>query len=235
MGTYTTNYNLFMPTVGEQGWGELVNTNFSTIDTTMKSLSNNITSLDSRLDTVETYGSRITAIENEVNGALSCTSVATSGAITSTGKITANGGIGTTSLTTSSNITSTGRITANGGLTLPLSTSGLITVVSTEVKKEESGSASGGKTTPTFSFSSYNNGTIRYSGNYTVNVYGRTQNGYNGTVTVYVAGTAKNTYTTTAKEYAHLGTISVPVGSSVYATIVSSGLAYIKLNITAKV
>ena len=36
MGTYTTNYNLFMPTVGEQGWGELVNGNFTIIDATMK-------------------------------------------------------------------------------------------------------------------------------------------------------------------------------------------------------
>ena len=58
MGTYTTNYNLFMPTIGETGWGTLVNGNFTTIDTTMK-----------RLDT------RITAVENEVNGNLSCTSV----------------------------------------------------------------------------------------------------------------------------------------------------------------
>lgn len=93
MGTYTTNYNLYMPTVGEQSWGTLVNGNFSTIDTTMQSLSN-----------------RITAVENEVNGALSCTSVTTSG------KVTANGGVGTTSLTTSSTITSTGLITANGGI-----------------------------------------------------------------------------------------------------------------------
>ena len=75
MGTYTTNYNLFLPSIGEQGWGELVNGNFATIDSTMKSLSN-----------------RITAIENEVNGNLSCTSVATSGTITSTGLITGNGG-----------------------------------------------------------------------------------------------------------------------------------------------
>ena len=70
MGTYTTNYNLFMPSVGEQGWGELVNENFSTIDTTMKGL-------NTRLTSVETYGSRITAIENEVNGNLSCTSITT--------------------------------------------------------------------------------------------------------------------------------------------------------------
>lgn len=74
MGTYTTNYQLYMPTVGETGWGTLVNGNFTTIDSTMKSLSN-----------------RITAVENEVNGALNCTSVTTSG------KITGNSGIvGTT-------------------------------------------------------------------------------------------------------------------------------------------
>ena len=76
MGTYTTNYQLYMPTIGENGWGDLVNGNFSTIDTTMKGLSN-----------------RITAVENEVNGALSCTSVTTSG------KVTANGGLSTKALT----------------------------------------------------------------------------------------------------------------------------------------
>ena len=57
MGTYTTNYNLFMPTVGEQGWGELVNGNFTTIDNTMKSLSNHIGTVeietDARLATLE--------------------------------------------------------------------------------------------------------------------------------------------------------------------------------------
>ena len=36
MGTYTTNYNLFLPSIGEQGWGMLVNGNFETIDTAMK-------------------------------------------------------------------------------------------------------------------------------------------------------------------------------------------------------
>ena len=76
MGTYTTNYNLFMPTVGERGWGELVNGNFTTIDTTMKGLN-----------------TRLTAVESEVNGALSCTSVTTSGTITSAGVIAANGGV----------------------------------------------------------------------------------------------------------------------------------------------
>ena len=92
MGTYTTNYNLFMPTVGETGWGTLVNGNFSTIDTTMKSLSNRIT-------TCESYGARVTAIENEVNGNLSCTSVTTSG------KVTANGGITSTTGTFSGAVT----------------------------------------------------------------------------------------------------------------------------------
>ena len=98
MGTYTANYQLYMPSIGEQGWGDLMNGNLTTIDTTMKglsnniaSLSNNISSLDSRLDTVETYGSRITAIENEVNGALSCTSVTTSGNVIVKGNLTVNG------------------------------------------------------------------------------------------------------------------------------------------------
>lgn len=60
MGTYTTNYNLFMPSVGEQGWGDLVNTNFSTIDTTMKSLSNSIATLETEADTVV---ERVTVLE----------------------------------------------------------------------------------------------------------------------------------------------------------------------------
>ena len=91
MGTYTANYNLFMPTVGETGWGTLVNGNFTTIDTTMKSLSN-----------------RITAVENEVNGALSCTSVTTSG------KVTANGGISTKTLTATTG-TFSGVVTGSSG------------------------------------------------------------------------------------------------------------------------
>ena len=36
MGTYTANKNLYMPTVGEQGWGDLMNTNLSTIDNFLK-------------------------------------------------------------------------------------------------------------------------------------------------------------------------------------------------------
>ena len=76
MGTYTTNLNLYMPTVDEQGWGTLVNGNFTTIDTTLNGLN-----------------TRLTTVENEVNGNLSCTSVTTSGTITSTGIINANGGL----------------------------------------------------------------------------------------------------------------------------------------------
>ena len=63
MGTYTTNYKLFMPTVGEQGWGELVNGNFTTIDAAMKSLSNDIGTLETETDAVE---ERVTTIENRM-------------------------------------------------------------------------------------------------------------------------------------------------------------------------
>ena len=52
MGTYTTNYNLFMPTVGEQGWGDLVNGNFTTIDTVMKGLDTRIGTLETETDVV---------------------------------------------------------------------------------------------------------------------------------------------------------------------------------------
>ena len=60
MGTYTTNYNLFMPSVGEQGWGDLVNGNFTTIDTTMAGLNTRIGTLETETAAVE---ERITALE----------------------------------------------------------------------------------------------------------------------------------------------------------------------------
>ena len=91
MGTYTTNYQLYMPTVGERGWGTLINGNYDAIDTAMKGLSN-----------------RITAVESEVNGALSCTSVTTSGTITSNGMLTANGGVNGGAIT-GTTITATNR------------------------------------------------------------------------------------------------------------------------------
>ena len=106
MGTYTTNYQLYTPTVGETGWGTLVNGNFTTIDTTMKSLSD-----------------RITAVENEVNGALSCTSVTTSG------KITGNGGIAGTTGTFS------GAVTGSSFNGVVLKSSGTITVTPLNTSK----------------------------------------------------------------------------------------------------
>ena len=60
MGTYTTNYNLFLPSIGEQGWGDLVNGNFTTIDTVMKGLSNNIGTLETEINAVE---ERVTILE----------------------------------------------------------------------------------------------------------------------------------------------------------------------------
>ena len=55
MGTYTTNYQLYMPSIGEQGWGELVNGNFTTIDTTMSGLNARLTTVESgEFETVTT-------------------------------------------------------------------------------------------------------------------------------------------------------------------------------------
>ena len=107
MGTYTTNKELFMPTIGEQGWGTLVNGNFETIDNFLKPIT----------VSGSTYTFTGNHVGNQSGGSISATSITNSGTLTSTGKITANGGIGTTSLTTSSTITSTGKITANGGIT----------------------------------------------------------------------------------------------------------------------
>lgn len=59
MGTYTANYNLFLPTVGEQGWGTLVNGNFTTIDATMKGLDARISPLEAvnpPIGTIMMYG-----------------------------------------------------------------------------------------------------------------------------------------------------------------------------------
>lgn len=123
MGTYTTNKNLFMPTVGEQGWGTLVNGNFETIDSFLKPIT--------------VSGSTYTFTGNQTGGSVSATSITNSGTLTSTGKITANGGIGTTTLTASSTSTFTGKITANGGIgtkaltTTSISNSGKLTQTGT--------------------------------------------------------------------------------------------------------
>ena len=60
MGTYTTNYQLYMPSIGEQGWGELVNGNFTTIDTTLKGLDIRIATLETETDAIE---GRVTTLE----------------------------------------------------------------------------------------------------------------------------------------------------------------------------
>ena len=69
MGTYTANYQLYMPTVGEQGWGDLMNGNLTTIDTTMKGLSNRATALE---NTDTAFNTRITKLEaGEFDGNIS--------------------------------------------------------------------------------------------------------------------------------------------------------------------
>ena len=123
MGTYTTNKNLFMPTVGEQGWGALVNGNFETIDNFLKPIT--------------VSGSTYTFTGNQTGGSVSATNITNSGTLTNTGKITANGGIGTTTLTASSTSTFTGKLTANGGIgtkaltTTSISNSGTLTQTGT--------------------------------------------------------------------------------------------------------
>ena len=84
MGTYTTNYNLYMPSIGEQGWGDLMNGNLTTIDTTMKSF-------NTRVGTLETEVSALEGVSN--GGNIISKSITNSGNITSTGIIYANGGI----------------------------------------------------------------------------------------------------------------------------------------------
>ena len=44
MGSYTANYQLYMAAAAEQGWGDLVNGNFETIDSILKTVSNTATS-----------------------------------------------------------------------------------------------------------------------------------------------------------------------------------------------
>lgn len=49
-----------MPSIGEQGWGDLVNGNFSTIDTTMKGLDTRLTTCES---TDVAYNTRLETLE----------------------------------------------------------------------------------------------------------------------------------------------------------------------------
>lgn len=147
MGTYTTNYNLFMPTIGEQGWGTLINGNFIAIDTAMNGLN-----------------TRLTTVENEVNGALSCTSVTTSGTITSNGVLNANGGVNGGAIT-GTTITATnkfsgilygkiyvdGQYSTSGGITTAASCPAQ-SVSSTTTATTSSTITVGGYTYPTISY-----------------------------------------------------------------------------------
>ena len=78
MGTYTTNYNLFLPTIGEQGWGDLVNGNFTTIDNTMSRLNTRIGTLETETNA---FDERIAALENGeieyISGKINISSVST--------------------------------------------------------------------------------------------------------------------------------------------------------------
>ena len=65
MGTYTPNYNLYMPSIGEQGWGDLVSNNFEILDTNLNDLQNHINTIDTQIDTINTNignGTRILSI-----------------------------------------------------------------------------------------------------------------------------------------------------------------------------
>ena len=69
MGTYTTHLELYKPTVGENGWGTLVNENFDKIDTTIKGL-------DTRIETLEnsnpvSYGQHVTITDDGSNRTVS--------------------------------------------------------------------------------------------------------------------------------------------------------------------
>ena len=86
MGTYTTNKNLFMPTVGETGWGELVNGNFETIDKFLKPIT----------VSGSTYTFTGNHVGNQSGGSISATTGTFSGAVTAAsfnGRIIKNGTI----------------------------------------------------------------------------------------------------------------------------------------------
>lgn len=106
MGTYTANKNLYMPSVGETGWGTLMNTNISTIDNFLKPIT--------------VSGSTYTFTGNQTGGTITATKITNSGTLTQTGtstftgKITANGGIGTKALTATTG-TFSGAVTGASG------------------------------------------------------------------------------------------------------------------------
>ena len=197
MGTYTTNYQLYMPTVGETGWGTLVNTNFSTIDTTIKSLSN-----------------RITAVENEVNGNLNCTSVTTSG------KITGNGGIvGTTG-------TFSGAVTA-ASLTLPCANSGLIKIID---YSEQINKTSDSTTTTVYN---PNFGSIKLTGNLKFTLTCKTYNSSStATITIKSGSTVIKTGTYAGSSTSTFYSGNISVLQPIAVTSSTTGTGYATINVT---
>ena len=75
MGTYTPNYNLYMPSIGEQGWGELVSNNFEILDTVIlnnlnnlqNQITTNLNNLQDQIDVINTNignGTRVLSISS---------------------------------------------------------------------------------------------------------------------------------------------------------------------------
>ena len=97
MGTYTANKNLYMPSVGETGWGTLMNTNLSTIDNFLKPIT----------VSGSTYTFTGNHVGNQSGGTITATKITNSGTLTNAGKITGNGGIAGTTGTFSGAVTGT--------------------------------------------------------------------------------------------------------------------------------
>ena len=166
MGTYTTNYNLFMPTVGETGWGDLVNGNFATIDTTMKGLDTRIETLEN-VNTVN-YGQRVTITDDGNNRTISSTSMSafmTNWSLCLFNGVATNSTIGgTLYLAFSSNITSNYKVMSisnTGSLTLLVNSdsyAGVVTIPSnTQILQIHSTRTQSGNSayTATYSIGSY--------------------------------------------------------------------------------
>ena len=80
MGTYTPNYNLYMPSIGEQGWGNLVSNNFEILDTNLNDLQNHIDTIDTQIDTINT---QINTINTNIGDGTRILSISTSPIINS--------------------------------------------------------------------------------------------------------------------------------------------------------
>ena len=234
MGTYTTNYNLFLPTIGEQGWGDLVNGNFTTIDTTMKSLSNRIGTLetetdtfDSRIDTLET---KVNNIATEIDGNVNCTSVTASNGFY--GKLYVKAKIATSGDKTYATCAAQSVSVSGPKETYTTNTSGTLTVVGYSISNNypfkigagvyvKSASDVSG-TNPSISSRTL---TINYNGNAgsapTINIY---KNGSEILSAGYTNGEKIATYT-------------VSIGDKFYATVKSNGgsasSSYVKFSIPA--